>query len=385
MKGCDPKFLKNMKFAKKLKPVFSIPSLVKKCPDCDQQFATKTTLNIHRLKVHVAGLQNLPCPQCGQEAADLTSHMRRHHNVDGIVCPHCANIFSKKCTLNRHIEQVHLNIQIHKPATCPQCNKIFSKKGHLDRHIKIIHQGIKDFSDPCPYCGKVFTTRASLEPHIAMVHEGVRKKCTICNKVLSDLNKHMRTVHGTYRRRAKIPKDLIGELDNPETEISPQIYGATSGSKNNPEPEPDIDLDHEEGFMELNEEEQEQYASISITPIKKENVSFLPPSSKFELHNDQSTESIKEELGLSAGITLQKIVRPNKSLPKLLYCGVVPNPSKSVLQHFNPIATTVPEGRDRVFQKHDGENNREIFKKGHRTSSTQENRSERLAFTYIVI
>ena len=35
----------------KLKPFFSIPSLVRKCPDCDQQFANKTTLNIHRLKV----------------------------------------------------------------------------------------------------------------------------------------------------------------------------------------------------------------------------------------------------------------------------------------------------------------------------------------------
>lgn len=314
--------------AKKLKPVFSIPSLVKKCPDCDQQFATKTTLNIHRLKVHVAGLQNLPCPQCGQEAADLTSHMRRHHNVEGIVCPHCANIFSKKCTLNRHIEQVHLNIQIHKPATCPQCNKIFSKKGHLDRHIKIIHQGIKDFSDPCPYCGKVFTTRASLEPHIAMVHEGVRKKCSICNKVLSDLNKHMRTVHGTYRRRAKIPKDLIGELDNPEAEISPQIYGASSGSKISPEPESDadIELEYDDGSVDGNGGE-EQHESISITPLKKENGRFLSSSTKFELHNDQSTESIKEELGLSAGITLQKIVRPNKSLPKLLYCG--PKQAKS--------------------------------------------------------
>jgi hypothetical protein len=32
--------------------------------------------------------------------------MRRFHAVQGIVCPHCANIFSKKCTLNRHIEQV---------------------------------------------------------------------------------------------------------------------------------------------------------------------------------------------------------------------------------------------------------------------------------------
>ena len=48
------------------KPVFSIPSNVRKCPDCDQQFATKTTLNIHRLKVHVAGLKNLPCPQCNE-------------------------------------------------------------------------------------------------------------------------------------------------------------------------------------------------------------------------------------------------------------------------------------------------------------------------------
>ena len=87
-------------------PMFSLPANVRKCPDCDQQFATKTTLNIHRLKVHVAELKNLPCPQCDEEVADLTSHMRRFHNVDGIVCPHCANIFSKKCTLNRHIEQV---------------------------------------------------------------------------------------------------------------------------------------------------------------------------------------------------------------------------------------------------------------------------------------
>ena len=167
-----------------------------------------------------------------------------------------------------------------------------------------------------------------MEPHIAMVHEGVRKKCSICNKVLSDLNKHMRTVHGTYRRRAKIPKDLIGELDNPEAEISPQLYGATSGSKISPEPESDadIELEYDDGSMDGNGGE-EQHESISITPLKKENGRFLSSSTKFELHNDQSTESIKEELGLSAGITLQKIVRPNKSLPKLLYCG--PKEAKS--------------------------------------------------------
>jgi len=309
---------------KNVSPVFSIPSLVKKCPDCDQQFATKTTLNIHRLKVHVAGLKNMPCPQCNQECSDLTSHMRRFHNVDGIVCPHCANIFSKKCTLNRHIEQVHLNIQIHKPATCPECNKVFSKKGHLDRHIKIIHQGIKDYSDPCPYCGKVFTTRASLEPHIAMVHEGVRKKCSICNKVLSDLNKHMRTVHGTYRRKAKIPKELIGEMDNPDANITPQIYGANPGGKNGTQIA-EVNLSptvEKTSILETTLKSEiipKQNSSIPITPLKIESVVSVTP--KIELKNDIVTESIKEELGLSSGITLQKIVRPLKAPPKLTYHG----------------------------------------------------------------
>jgi len=309
---------------KNVSPVFSIPSLVKKCPDCDQQFATKTTLNIHRLKVHVAGLKNMPCPQCNQECSDLTSHMRRFHNVDGIVCPHCANIFSKKCTLNRHIEQVHLNIQIHKPATCPECNKVFSKKGHLDRHIKIIHQGIKDYSDPCPYCGKVFTTRASLEPHIAMVHEGVRKKCSICNKVLSDLNKHMRTVHGTYRRKAKIPKELIGEMDNPDANITPQIYGANPGGKNGTQIA-EVNLSptvEKTSILETTLKSEiipKQNSSIPITPLKIESVVSVAP--KIELKNDIVTESIKEELGLSSGITLQKIVRPLKAPPKLTYHG----------------------------------------------------------------
>ena len=87
----------------------SLGQSMKKCPDCAEQFSTKTSLNIHRLKVHVAGLKNLPCPQCHLEVPDLTQHMRKMHNVDGIVCPHCANIFSKKCTLNRHIEQVSVD------------------------------------------------------------------------------------------------------------------------------------------------------------------------------------------------------------------------------------------------------------------------------------
>ena len=47
-------------------PVLSVTALAKQCPDCSLKFATKTTLNLHRLKNHVVALKQLPCPQCKQ-------------------------------------------------------------------------------------------------------------------------------------------------------------------------------------------------------------------------------------------------------------------------------------------------------------------------------
>ena len=35
------------------------------------------------------------------------------------------------------------------------------------------------------------------------------RACGVCGKVLSDLWKHMRTVHGQYRRKLKIPKEEV--------------------------------------------------------------------------------------------------------------------------------------------------------------------------------
>lgn len=150
------------------------------------------------------------CPVCNKVEEDVVSHFKQSHpDVEGVVCPHCCKLLSKKCTLNRHIEQVHLGLQIFKPAKCDECGKVFSKKGHLDRHVRTIHMGMKDESEPCPHCGKIFTTKSSLEPHIEAVHKGIRRECKICGKVLSDLWKHMRTVHGQYRRKVKIPKDEV--------------------------------------------------------------------------------------------------------------------------------------------------------------------------------
>ena len=124
----------------------------------------------------------------------------------------------------------------------------------------------------------------------------------------------MRTVHGTYRRKAKIPKELISEIDNPDSSILPQIYGTSSKSspvktENIPSTSPVVIKNIPSQPLKIPKRKP--------TPEKKKN--------NFELHNDRVTESIKEELGLSSGITLQKIVRPSpvKGPPKLTYHGPV--------------------------------------------------------------
>ena len=123
----------------------------------------------------------------------------------------------------------------------------------------------------------------------------------------------MRTVHGTYRRKAKIPKDLISEIDNPESGILPQIYGTSS--KNSPDK-----------VTSLNIPEIQQQPiipkAVTVTPTKRKTpTKSLSKNNNIKLENDNVTQSIKEELGLSSGITLQKIVRPMKGPPKLTYHG----------------------------------------------------------------
>ena len=146
---------------------------------------------------------------------------------------------------------------------------------------------------------------------------------------MSDLNKHMRTVHGTYRRKAKIPKELISEIDNPDSSILPQIYGTSSKSspvktENIPSTSPVV--------IKNIPSQQQKIPKRKPTPEKKKN---------FELQNDRVTESIKEELGLSSGITLQKIVRPSpvKGPPKLTYHGPVTGASPK-LNEFGSIEIT---------------------------------------------
>ena len=138
---------------------------------------------------------------------DIEDHVKSDHpDIEGVVCPHCCKLLSKKCTLNRHIEQVHLGLQIFKPAKCTECGKVFSKKGHLDRHVRTIHMGLKDESEPCPHCGKIFTTKSSLEPHIEAVHKvnGVRSTARFYNVHQKMANWVTTKMHTEFWKKAEV-------------------------------------------------------------------------------------------------------------------------------------------------------------------------------------
>ena len=204
---------------------------ISKCGQCNDMFTNRKDLNMHRLTAHIANLVKVACPHCNVYYDDLEQHMQASHGATGPVCPYCAVVGKRSWALKLHIEQVHLNIQIHKPAACPICKKVFVKKGHMERHVKMVHEGIREGSQPCKYCGKELCNKAALEKHEAMVHEGVREECPVCHKVLCDLYKHMRIVHGTYQRKAKLPRDCLDRLDDPTFNIVPKIYGAAPSRK----------------------------------------------------------------------------------------------------------------------------------------------------------
>ena len=124
--------------------------------------------------------------------------------------------------------------------------------------------------------------------------------------MLSDLNKHMRTVHGTYRRKAKIPKDLISEMDNPDADLLPQIYGTSSNSNpsNIPETPAQKPVQKQQSIPRIPTQ------SAVKTPVKKPKSSpsktpsprTVAKNNNYDLvENDNVTMSIKQELGLSSG------------------------------------------------------------------------------------
>ncbi|KAK2840489.1 hypothetical protein Q5P01_014229 [Channa striata] len=126
--------------------------------------------------------QLLTCPYCDRGYKRLTSlkeHIKYRHekNEESFTCPLCADTFSLRTQLERHMTT-------HKPARdqppllsegagnrkfkCTECGKAFKYKHHLKEHLRI-HSGEKPYE--CSNCKKRFSHSGSYSSHISS------KKC----------------------------------------------------------------------------------------------------------------------------------------------------------------------------------------------------------------
>ncbi|XP_041663017.1 zinc finger E-box-binding homeobox 2-like [Cheilinus undulatus] len=126
--------------------------------------------------------QLLACPYCDRGYKRLTSlkeHIKYRHekNEESFSCPLCADTFSHRTHLERHMTT-------HKPAPdqtpppseaagnrkfkCSECGKAFKYKHHLKEHLRI-HSGEKPYE--CSNCKKRFSHSGSYSSHISS------KKC----------------------------------------------------------------------------------------------------------------------------------------------------------------------------------------------------------------
>jgi len=142
----------------------------------------------------------LQCPICNRSftrRGSLNKHIDTvHEGKKPFHCAICRTSFTRRSSLNKHIGTVHTTIPP-QPFQCAQCNQRFAEKSGLNSHFSAVHERKKPFK--CVTCYASFTRRGSLKKHIDTVHEGKKPfHCTICNTSFTrrtSLKKHVSTVH----------------------------------------------------------------------------------------------------------------------------------------------------------------------------------------------
>ena len=142
-----------------------------KCEFCEKQLSS-TSMKRHIEVVH-HGIK-YPCKLCNGAFSNLTKHMNEKHNRDGNgfnQCPKCSKIFSRKENLNRHILEVHS-----KKMACDLCLAMITEEKYLEHrniceHIELIHED----GFGCKTCKKPFSRKDTLTRHIEKIHLKILK------------------------------------------------------------------------------------------------------------------------------------------------------------------------------------------------------------------
>ena len=171
------------------------------CDKCAKTFSRRYSLNRHINCLHTKStIYN--CPECDllfTRKDHLKRHLQEvHMNLRLYACKFCNKKFNQSGTLQRHIQSVHLK---DKKFKCELCDSSFQRKDNLKRHIDCVHKNIR--KHVCEYCGKSFKLPDHLKQHIISIHTDIRQyvceECGFAFKLSQHLNDHIRVIHQNHR------------------------------------------------------------------------------------------------------------------------------------------------------------------------------------------
>lgn len=169
-----------------------------KCDKCPKVCARLEQLQRHKLRHEE---KNHPCDKCNKSYASdkqLQNHIQAVHNKAYIhICDICAKVFRNKAICEKHKKVVHSDVKM-PPAQCQFCSRWLKHEISLKSHIKRHHDsdGLKHI---CDICGRESPNSLALYMHKKKVHIMQRiHKCNICEKAFKEektLREHMAALH----------------------------------------------------------------------------------------------------------------------------------------------------------------------------------------------
>ena len=174
------------------------------CDLCEEKFSFQGKLKIHKGRKHLKS-RNFSCESCPKKffcKTDVRTHnIEVHSDYKPYKCDLCPSEFKRNSTW-RHHRKSHLAA---KTFACPVCQKKFKYKPSAQNCMES-HEKVDKPMLTCPLknCGVSLTTEAGLKGHVKRHGERERFPCYICTKSLSgksELNRHMKYVHGDSERK----------------------------------------------------------------------------------------------------------------------------------------------------------------------------------------